>query len=193
MQYISGAMLKELREQKKLTQRELAEQLNVSDKTISKWETGRGLPDVGILPELAASLSVSIPELLAGEAVTNRNRSGNMKRAKFYVCPVCGNVIASLGEGVFSCCGIQLPALEPEETTDDHEIQISVVDNEYLVELAHPMTKGHYLSFAALCTDEKMQLVKLYPEQDPMVRFNRRGHGVLYVYCNRHGLFRKRI
>lgn len=193
MQYISGAMLKELRERKSLTQKQLADQLSVSDKTISKWETGRGLPDVGILPDLAASLSVSIPELLAGEAVINRNRSGNMKRAKFRVCPVCGNVIASLGEGVFSCCGIQLPALEAEEPSEKHEIRVSVVDNELLVELEHPMSKEHYLSFAALCTDEKIQLIKMYPEQDPMVRFNRRGHGILYVYCNRHGLFSKRM
>ena len=54
MNYIAGDTIRRLREGKKLTQRELAERLCVSDKTVSKWETGRGLPDITILPELGA-------------------------------------------------------------------------------------------------------------------------------------------
>ena len=67
MNYISGTMLKELRERKKLTQKELAEKLLISDKTISKWETGKGLPDITLVTPLAEALSISVAELFAGE------------------------------------------------------------------------------------------------------------------------------
>lgn len=188
MQYISGTLLRALREGRNMTQRELAEQLCVSDKTVSKWETERGLPDITILPELAAALGVSLPELLGGEAVVNRNRAGNLRRTKVYVCPVCGNAVFSLGESVVSCCGIRLPAQEAEEAEGGHEMRVSIVDDEYCVEMTHPMTKEHSISFVAYLTDGRMMLEKLYPEQDVCVRFPRRGRGVLYSYCNRHGL-----
>ena len=114
MNYITGETIRKLREKKKLTQKELSEKLMVSDKTVSKWETGKGLPDISILSELAKALSVSVPELLTGDVAVNRNISANMKRSKFYVCPICGNVIHAMGEGAFSCCGIRLPEQEAE-------------------------------------------------------------------------------
>ena len=193
MQYISGALLRQLREKKEFTQKELAERLYLSEKTISKWETGRGMPDIAVLPELAAALSVSVAELLAGEAVINRNRAANMKRAGFYVCPVCGNVIAAVGESVISCCGIKLVAEEPETADEAHSLTITPVEDEIFVEMTHPMEKSHYISFLALCTDSKLELVKLYPEQNCEARFKKRGHGFLYAYCNRHGLIRMRF
>lgn len=192
MAYLNGASIKQIREQRGLTQRELADRLFVSDKTVSKWETGRGLPAVEILPELAAALSVSVAELLAGAAVSNRNRAGNLKRTLFYVCPVCGNVIASVGESVVSCCGVPLAACEPEPCDEEHAMQVSIVDDERYVELDHPMEKTHYITFLACCTDDRVQLVKLYPEQSASARFLRRGHGILYACCNRHGLFQIR-
>ena len=76
MSYVTGKTIKELREKRKLTQKELADKINVSDKTISKWETGKGLPDIGIVEELSKALSVSIGELLTGEYRTNENVSG---------------------------------------------------------------------------------------------------------------------
>lgn len=191
--YVTAGIIRQLREKKKLTQKQLADQLCVSDKTVSKWETGRGLPDVSLLEPLAAALGVSVAELLSGECVTNANRAGNLLRGKFHVCPLCGNVIWSAGAGVFSCCGIQLPALETEEADDGHEISVEAVDNEWYVTLQHPMDKGHFISFAALVTADRVQLVKLYPEQNAEARFSMKRHGVLYVYCNRHGLFSKRI
>lgn len=51
------------------------------------------------------------------------------------------------------------------------------------------MNKSHYLSFAACCTDDRFELVRFYPEGNAEARFFRRGHGILYWYCNRHGLF----
>ena len=97
-QYVTGAMIRGLREKQKLTQAELAEKLFVSDKTVSKWESGKGYPDITLLEPIAKVFGVSVAELLSGRAVSNVNVSSNMLRSKFYVCPVCGNVIHTMGE-----------------------------------------------------------------------------------------------
>lgn len=122
MSYVTGKTIKELREKRKLTQKELAEKISVSDKTISKWETGKGLPDIAIIEELAKALGVSIAELLTGDLRENENPSGNMKKILFYVCPICGNIITSVGQGTFSCCGVMLPPLEAEACEETHQI-----------------------------------------------------------------------
>ena len=187
--YVTGAVIKALRETKKLTQAQLADQLGVSDKTISKWETGRGLPDITLLEPLAGALSVSVPELLSGQTLSNRNRGGNMLRGKFYVCPVCGNVIHATGEAMLSCCGVSLPPLEAE----DGDCGIEKIEDELFVPLGHPMTREHHISFFAYVTLDRTELVKLYPEGNPEARFFNRGRGKLYWYCNRHGLFCREI
>ncbi|MBQ8514733.1 MAG: helix-turn-helix domain-containing protein [Ruminococcus sp.] len=192
-QYVTGAVIQKLRERNGDTQRTLAEKLSVSDKTISKWETGRGLPDITLLEPLARALHVSVAELLSGECITNQNRSGNMRRIGFYVCPICGNVIYSMGEGVFSCCGVTLPRLSPEPEDTEHTLKAEKIEYDHYVTLQHPMTKEHYISFAAYVTYNQVQLVKLYPEQNPEVRFPMCGSGIIYVYCNRHGLFQVRV
>ena len=88
--YVTGSTIRQLRETKHLTQAQLAAALSVSAKTISKWETAKGLPDISLLEPLAAALGVSVLELMQGEPVVNRNRSANLLRSKLYVCPVCG-------------------------------------------------------------------------------------------------------
>lgn len=188
-QYVTGEVIRTLREKKHYTQKQLAERLCVSDKTVSKWENGRGLPDIALLEPLAKCLGVSVAELLSGQYVTNHNRAANMLRAKFYVCPLCGNVICATGSGVFSCCGITLPPLEVEEPAEEHEIRIQCVEQDYYVTLEHPMTKTHYISFLAYVTSDRVQIVKLYPEQEAAGRFPRGGVGRIYAYCNQHGLF----
>jgi len=193
LNYVTGNTIKVLREKKNYTQKQLADILNISDKTISKWETGKGLPDVSLLEPLAKSLNVSVAELLSGEYITNINRSGNMLKSKFYVCPICGNVIQAIGEGSFSCCGINLPVQEAEEFDEEHKIILSKIENEWYLSVNHPMIKDHYISFIAYVTSNKVQLVKLYPEQNPEVRFAMSGHGFIYVFCNKHGLFSKKI
>ncbi|MGN0496465.1 MAG: helix-turn-helix domain-containing protein [Lachnospiraceae bacterium] len=193
MSYVTGKTIKELREKRRLTQKELAEKIGVSDKAVSKWETGKGLPDIGIVEDLAGALSVSVGELLTGEYRENENPSGNMKKMEFYVCPVCGNIIASVGSGSFSCCGIILPKQETEESEENHFIKIETVDQEYLVTMKHPMDKNHYVSFIAYVTSDSCEIVKLYPEQEISARFRKKGHGVFYAYCNRHGMFYKNI
>lgn len=154
---------------------------------------GKGLPDIGIVEELSKALSISVGELLTGEYRSNENPAGNIKKMQFYVCPICGNIIASVGAGSFSCCGITLPKQEAEESDENHAIQISTIDNEYHVSLEHPMDKKHYISFVAYVTSDTIEIAKLYPQQDISVRFWKKGHGYLYVYCNRHGMFRSVI
>ena len=191
--YVTGSTIRQLRETKHLTQAELAGKLAVSAKAISKWETAKGLPDISLLEPLAAALGVSVLELMQGEPVVNRNRSANLLRSKLYVCPVCGNVLHSTGQAVVSCCGVTLPAQnisEAEDADEHHQLTIERVEDELFVTLHHPMTKDHYISFLAYLTGDKLQLVKLYPEGDATARFPMRGAGVLYFYCNRHGLMK---
>lgn len=189
MNYVTGKIIKELREKRKMTQKELAEKISVSDKAVSKWETEKGLPDVAILEELAKALGASITELLTGDLKENENQSANMKKIHFYVCPICGNIITSVGQGTFSCCGITLPELEAEKCDENHLIFLEDVDNEYHITINHPMGKKHYISFIAYVTSASCEIVKLYPEQDISIRFRKKGHGMIYAYCNRHGMF----
>ena len=191
--YVTGGVIRALREKKKLTQSALADRIGVSDKAVSKWETGRGLPDITLLEPLAAALGVSVIELLRGAPVVNRNVSANMRRGALYVCPVCGNVLHSLGAAVVSCCGVALPPLESEEPDAENEIAVEPVEDEFYVSVRHPMTRGHHISFLAFASDERLELVKLYPEGDAAARFSLRGGGWLYAYCNRHGLMRRRV
>lgn len=191
--YVTAAAIKTLREQKGMTQAELAELIGVTDKAVSKWETAKGLPDISLLEPLAAALGASLPELINGSRIINKNRCGNMLRTKFYVCPVCGNVIHSTGETVACCCGITLPALEAEEADEEHALTVENVEDEYFVSVRHEMTKEHYISFIAWVTGDRLQLVRLYPEGNAEARLQRRGRGELYFYCNRHGLFKQRI
>ena len=187
--YVTGALIKKLREAKHLTQEELADKVCVSGKAISKWETGRGFPDIGLLEPLAKALGISVVELLSGTDITNRNRSSDMRKSKFYVCPVCGNVIQATGEAVMICCGITLPPLEAESPDSEHAMNIEVVEDEYYVTLDHPMTKTHYISFLAAVSDQRIQMEKLYPEWASGTRFKIDDVQRIYAYCNRHGLF----
>ena len=187
--YVTGAVIKKLRENKKMTQEELAQKIFVTSKAVSKWETGKGFPDVGLLESLGKALDVSVIELLSGEDITNLNKACNMAKGKFYVCPVCGNVIQTSGDAVISCCGITLPPLEAEEPDDKHSLKVETVEDEYYVTLNHSMTKEHYISFLAAISDDGVQLVKLYPEGNAEARFKISRVRKLYAYCNRHGLF----
>ena len=188
--YVTGAVIRRLREKKKITQEELAGMIHVSGKAVSKWETGQGFPDISLLEPLAQALDISVIELLSGEDIRNTNRSFNMARGKFYVCPVCGNVIIATGETVVSCCGITLPPLEAEPADEEHAVSKEIAEDEYFVSIDHPMTKEHYISFLAAVSDFGVQLVKLYPEGNAEARFKIDRVKTLYAYCNRHGLFR---
>lgn len=190
--YVTGAMIKRLRERRTMTQEDLADSIGVSGKAVSRWECGRGYPDITLLEPIAEALGVSVAELLAGSDVVNVNRSSNMLRSRLYVCPVCGNVLHAVGEAVVSCCGVALPPLEAEQAEGDHAICVELVEDELYVSVAHPMSKVHHISFVAAVSLDRIQLVKLYPEGEAAARFRRAGVRDVYAYCNHHGLFRTR-
>lgn len=192
--YLTADTIRALREGRGLTQRGLAERIGVTDKAVSKWESGRGLPDISLIEDLARALGVSVAELLTGDVRENANRAGNMMRSKFYVCPICGNVVHAMGEGSFSCCGVQLMPQEAEDADEDdaHRVHVERIENDWYLTLDHPMTKEHFVSFMAYITSDTVTVTKLYPEQDAQARFPMRGSGTILVHCNRHGLFRAR-
>ena len=188
-QYVTGTVIREIRKKNKMTQLEFAEKLGVSDKTVSKWETGKGYPDITLLEPIAEVFKISVTELISGNTIQNQNVSANMMRSKFYVCPVCGNVIHSMGESVISCHGVQLLPLEAEPTDEKHMIFIERIEDEYYVRIDHDMTKEHYISFVAAASSDGIQLIKLYPEGNAEARFKIRGVRRIFFYCNRDGLF----
>ncbi|MBE6768274.1 MAG: helix-turn-helix domain-containing protein [Ruminococcaceae bacterium] len=191
--YITGQTIKNLREKKGLTQAELADKIGVSSKAVSKWETAKGLPDITFIETIADALSVSVMELMTGKAVVNQNIAANILRSKFYVCPLCGNVIRTVGGAVISCCGITLPPLEAEEADNEHDITMEKVEDEHFITVHHDMTKEHFISFIVHLTSDRAQFVKFYPEGNAETRLSLRGGGWLYFYCNRHGLMKKKV
>ncbi|MGN0243482.1 MAG: helix-turn-helix domain-containing protein [Lachnospiraceae bacterium] len=188
-QYVTGAVIKELRERHKMTQLQLAEKLGVSDKTVSKWETAKGYPDITLLEPIADAFSVSVTELISGNTVFNANVSANMMQSLFYVCPVCGNAIHSIGEAVVTCHGVHLTPAVAEETDENHKIFIERVEDEFYVRIDHDMTKQHNISFISALSSDRIQMVKLYPEGNAEARFKINGVKEFYFYCNRDGLF----
>jgi DNA-binding XRE family transcriptional regulator/desulfoferrodoxin (superoxide reductase-like protein) len=192
-----GALIYRLRKEKRLTQKQVAEHMNISDKTISKWERGLGCPDVNLLGELSDFFEINIEKILDGNLESNDIEQGNLKRIKFYVCPICGNVINNTGNAEVSCCGRKLSPLTAKPVDEIHTATIEDTDGEYYITFNHEMTKSHFISFVAYVTNDKLLLVKLYPEQAASVslpkmssdkllhKYNRK----LYFYCSKHGLY----
>ncbi|MGN1116592.1 MAG: SAM-dependent methyltransferase [Candidatus Ornithomonoglobus sp.] len=185
----NGRLLYALRKSKGMTQKQVADKLNICAKTVSKWETGHGFPDVSAVSALAEILGVSSDTILSGSLIQNTEDVGNMKRTKFYVCPHCGAVMQGIGECNVVCCGKQLIALKAAQADEEHAIKVSEAENDYFITFNHEMTKEHFISFIAYVTFDKILMMKLYPEQDSSARFPKMYGGRLYYYCNKHGLF----
>ncbi len=186
---IKGEDIRSFRLTRGMTQSELAEKIGVTDKAISKWETGRGLPDISLVNSIAQALGLSVSELFEGKQISNCNTSSNMNQAKQYVCPLCENIILSTGEALVSCCGSNLSILKPKSPDNYHTIQIERIEDELYIKVVHPMSKGHHISFILYRTDDRIEMVKLYPESEAECRFFYRRKGTLLIYCNKHGLF----
>ena len=184
-----GKLIYQLRQEKEMTQLQLAEQLNISDKAVSKWERGLGCPDVSLLPELSQILNVDLEKLLAGELNSNEILCGNMKKMHFYVCPVCGNMITAMTDTGISCCGKKLQPLQPHKADEKQKLNVARIENDFFITANHPMEREHYIPFVALLTSDTLMLRKLYPEWELQVRIPIFSHGRLLWYCNRHGLF----
>lgn len=184
-----GKLILELRKDKNMTQKQLADLMNISDKTISKWERGLGCPDISLLPDLAQILGVNVDKILEGEINSNELVGGNMNKIKFYVCPQCNNLVTSTGEIDISCCGKKIEALSASKADDNHKLNIEPVEDELYITSNHDMKKDHYISFVAYVKGDRVLIVKQYPEWNLQVRFRKQGHGKLYFYCINHGLY----
>lgn len=188
-----GNLIYKLRKEKNMTQLQLAQQMNVSDKAVSKWERGLGCPEVSLLPELSKIFEVDLERLLCGELNSNEIIGGNMKKMKFYVCPDCGNTLMAMAETNISCCGKKLKPLEAKKAEDEERLIVEKNDNDYYITAAHPMQRDHYIAFVALMTMDSVMMKKQYPEWDLQVRIPAFAKGRLVWYCNKHGLFYQEV
>mgnify|MGYP000848837157 CR=1 FL=1 len=184
-----GKLICSLRKEQQLTQQQLADRMNISDKAISKWERGLGCPDVSLLPELSGIFGVNLEELLSGELNVNDLVGGNMKKLQFYVCPNCGNLLTATADATVSCCGKTLKPLHLRKAEETEKLSVEVIENDYFISTDHEMTREHYIAFVALLTGDSIMLRKQYPEWNLQTRIPRFAHGVLIWYCTRHGLF----
>lgn len=185
----TGELIRMLRREKHMTQLQLAEKLRVSDKAVSKWERGMGLPEVSLIPELSRIFEVDLQSLLSGELNRQKLQNGNMKNVRFYVCPNCGNVILSEAETAVVCCGRKLKKIEPQKAEETDKLSVENVENDFYISAAHEMTREHYITFIAFVASDTVLVKKLYPEWDLQIRLPFFAHGRLYWYCSRHGFF----
>lgn len=184
-----GNLIYQLRKEKNMTQKQIGDMMNISDKAISKWERGQGCPDVSLLPELAQILGTSVDEILSGELNLNDLVGGNMNKIKFYICKHCNNLMTATGEATISCCGKTIDPLEPKKSESEHTLEVEKVEDELYVTSQHEMKKEHYISFVAYVRGDRALIVKQYPEWNVEFRFRKQGHGRLYYYCTNHGLY----
>lgn len=184
----TGSLIKALRIEQNLTQAQLAEQLNVSDKTVSKWERDRGLPDISLLASIAETLQVDIEKLLSGILSAENTEGGNMKRVAFYVCPTCGEILTTTSKADISCCGRKLSALTPQPTDEAHRLRVIDSGHNCYVTFPHEMTKDHFISFIARATFDTVLIKRLYPEQGSETYLPKLYGGKIYSYCPQHGL-----
>lgn len=185
----TGRLIALLRREKGLTQKEVAQRLGICAKTVSKWETGHGFPDVSLISKLSEIFQVDISKLLEGEMPKVKSEVGNVKRTKFYVCEKCGNLITSLGDAEIVCCGRKISAQKTKVADEAHQINIEKIEDDYFITFSHPMEKQHYISFFSYVRFDRVLTVRLYPEQGAEVRFPQMRGGKMYYYCNEHGLF----
>lgn len=188
-----GQLIYKLRKEKNMTQKQIADEMNISDKTISKWERGLGCPDISLLLELSEILETNVEKILSGEVNLNDPIGGNMNKLKFYVCSKCNNLITATGDVSISCCSKTIEALEAKKSGEDHHLAIEAIEDELYVTCKHEMKKDHYISFIAYVRGDRALIVKQYPEWNMQFRFRKQGHGKLYFYCTSDGLFYQNI
>ena len=185
----TGALIRQLRLSAGLTQKQLAEKVNVSDKAVSKWECGNGAPDVSLLTDLAEVFGTDVNTLLSGSKDINESEKGDMKKIRFYVCKDCGGIMTSTSEASVSCCGNRLSPIVPQKAEGDELLKTEVIDGELFVTADHEMTKQHYISFLAYVCDSTVMMFRQYPEWKMQARLPLVRMGRLVWYCTEHGAF----
>lgn len=189
----TGHLIKSLRLEKNLTQKELADKMNLSDKTISKWERGLGSPDISLLNELSYHLNTTVENILSGDIITNERKINNMRNSKFYYCPECNNIIVSVKESSIICCSKKIMPLVANKALDNNKLYVEKIENEWFISSNHPMKKDNYIAFVALADGEEIQITQLYPEWDMQLRISGQRHGILFWYSTTEGLFYQTI
>lgn len=124
-----------------------------------------------------------------------------MENTRFYFCPTCGNIVGLIdGEAShIKCCGNPMQKLIANTTdaaTEKHVPVYEIENDEIIVkvgEAAHPMEKDHYITWIAQVSDTRTERVRLFPEQDAVVRLKYIPGATLYAYCNKHGLWSSKV
>ncbi len=189
----TGALIRAQRLRQGMTQLQLAEQIGVSDKTVSKWERGCGAPDIELLPALSTALGVDTTALLSGALAENERSNGNLRKTRFFVCPACGNLILATDEADICCCGQRLKPLKAQKPDAEHTLTIEKNDGEWYITAAHPMQREHAIAFVALLNGDTLTIKRLYPEWNLEARLPYLAHGTFLWYCTRDGLFYQHI
>ncbi|MGN0174056.1 MAG: helix-turn-helix domain-containing protein [Acutalibacteraceae bacterium] len=184
----TGALIRRLRQEKKLTQKNIADALGICDKTVSKWECGLGFPDTSLWADLSVILGADINGLLEGELEQNKPDNGNIDRIKFYVCETCNNIIFSTSSTGAYCCGRKLNELQI--TQKEININAKIIDNEYFITIDHSMSKDNYILFTALVKDDTVVLKRLYPEQNPEIILPLYRKAKLFICDSNYNLFK---
>ncbi|WP_028509781.1 helix-turn-helix domain-containing protein [Ruminococcus sp. NK3A76] len=184
----TGELIKRFRSELGLTQKELAERINVSDKAVSKWERGNGCPDISLLSALADVFGTDIQVLLNGEVNKNESEVGNMKKMRFYVCKECGNIVTATSDAAITCCGSKLSPLEPKKAEENERLSVEDIGGELYISSEHPMTKEHYISFIAYQSDSSIMMFKQYPEWNVQLTMPLFRYGRLVWFCTQCGL-----
>lgn len=184
-----GSLIKRLRIEKGMTQRQVAETLKVTEQAVSKWERGLGLPDISSLNELCKCLGVNTRDLLNGRLEENKTGEGKLKNLKFYVCPLCLNILFSSAEADISCCSRSLTRLSPKKAGVAEEMTVEKVESEWYITGNHPMAKDNYILFSAYVTDGGVSIFSHYPEWNYELRLPRAFKARLFWYSEKGGLF----
>ena len=184
----TGALIRSLRVSKGLTQKQLADMINVSDKAVSKWETGNGCPDISLIARLAEIFGTDTSTLLSGEIDIKESEKGNMKRVNFYICQSCGNIITATSEAAVSCCGNRLEAIKPAKAENAQRLNVEEIDGELYITSDHEMTKACYISFVAYQNESTLIIAKQYPEWALQTRLPLYRTGRIVWYSTRDGL-----
>ena len=116
-------------------------------------------------------------------------------------CKSCGAMVKVLKDCTcencgIKCCGEEMEILVPnsvEASLEKHIPTYEKVEDEIFVKVNHPMEKEHYIEWVALVKDNKEYTVNLYPEQNAECRFKYIPGSTIYVYCNKHGLWKKDV
>lgn len=95
-----------------------------------------------------------------------------MKNLKLYCCDKCGEMVATYGEAAISCCGEVLQPLKPIMALPEETPKISVMDGDYVLEYQHNMTKDDYIAAVAAELYDRVELIRLFPEQEATVRLS---------------------